>query len=154
MPILAICLTLMCNDCLPLTATILGPIVGAFIVDAVDYLDKEKDADAASHAGTLQNSLKTKLIITSDCMDQSFMSSMLRYADNALVLCPAAEVPKSSMQMGIMNTGSTSNDFSRVDDGERSMKMILKRKVNLNGIREEVIFSKIEMSDGKLLCYT
>ena len=134
---------------------ILVLIVGAFIVDAVDYLDKEKDADPASHAGTQQNSLKTKLIITSDCMDQSFMSSMLRYADNALVLCPAAEVPKSSMQIGMMNNnGSTSNDFSRGDDGERSIKMTVQRKVSLNGIREEVIFSKIKVSDGKLLCYT
>jgi hypothetical protein len=129
-------------------------IVGAFIVDAVDYLDKEKDADSASHAEPLQKSLKTKLIITSDCMDQSFMSSMLRYADNALVLCQAAEVPRSSMQMGMMNNGNTSNDFSRVDDGERSMKMTVKRKVNLNGVREEVIFAKIKVSDGKLLCYT
>jgi hypothetical protein len=132
----------------------LEPNVGAFIVDAVDYLDKEKDADPASHAGTLQNSLKTKLIITSDCMDQSFMSSMLRYADNALVLCPSVEMPKSSMQIGMMNNGSASSDFSRGDDGERSIKMVVKRKVNLNGAREEVIFSKIRVSDGKLLCYT
>lgn len=130
------------------------PNVGAFIVDAVDYLDKEKDADPASHAGTLQNSLKTKLIITSDCMDQSFMSSMLRYADNALVLCPSVEMPKSSMQIGMMNNGSASSDFSRGDVGERSIKMVVKRKVNLNGAREEVIFSKIRVSDGKLLCYT
>ena len=145
----------MCNDCLTLIVKFLEPIVGAFIVDAVDYLDKEKDADSASHAGTLQNSLKTKLIITSDCMDQSFMSSMLRYADNALVLYPAAEMPKSSMQIGMMNNGSaTSSDFSRGDDGERSIKIIVKRKVNLSGAREEVIFSKIKMSDGKLLCYT
>jgi hypothetical protein len=129
-------------------------IVGAFIVDAVDYLDKEKDADSASQAGTLQNFLKTKLIITCDCMDQSFMSSMLRYADNALVLCPAAEVMKSSTQIGMMNNGSTSSDFSRGDDGEISIKMIVKRKENLNGVREEVIFSKIKMSDGKLLCCT
>jgi hypothetical protein len=144
----------MCNHCLTLIVTFLEPIVGAFIVDAVDYLDKEKDADSASHAGTLQNSLKTKLIITSDCMDQSFMSSMLRYADYTLVLCPAAEVMKSSMQIGMMNNGSSSSDLSRVDDGERSMKMIVKRKVNLNGVREEIIFSKIKLSDGKLLCCT
>ena len=139
----------MCNHCLTIIDTFLEPIAGAFIVDAVDYLDKEKDADSASHAGTLLNSLKTKLIITSDCMDQSFISSMLRYADNALVLCPAAEVTKSSM-----NNGSTSSDFSRSDDGEKSIKMIVKRKVNLNGVREEVIFSKIRVSDCKLLCYT
>lgn len=130
------------------------PIAGAFIVDAVDYLDKEKDNDSASLAGNLQNSLKTRLIITSDCMDQSFMSSMLRYADDALVLCPAAEMPKSSMQIGMMNNSNTTSDFNRCDDGERSMKMIVKRKVNHKGVREEVIFSKIRFSDGKLLCYT
>lgn len=82
------------------------------------------------------------------------MSSMLRYADNALVLFPAVEIPKSTMQIGMNNNGGTSSDFSRGDDGERSMKMTVKRKVNLNGAREEVIFSKIKMSDGKLLCYT
>lgn len=125
-------------------------MAGAFIVDAVDYLDKGKEAASTPQAGPLESSLKTKLIITSDCMDQSFMSSMLRYASNALVLHPATEMPKSLMQIGTVNNGNTSSDG---DDNEGSIKMTLRRKVALNGVGDEVIFSRIKLTNGKLLCY-
>ena len=129
----------------------LGHMAGAFIVDAVDYLDKEKEAASTPHAGPLQSSLKTKLIITSDCMDQAFMSSMLRYASNALVLHPLTEMPKSLMQIGTVNNGNTSSDG---DDNEGSMKMTLRRKVAFSGVGDEVIFSRIKLTNGKLLCYS
>jgi hypothetical protein len=121
---------------------------GSFIVDAVDYFDSL--FSQASLKDGSEDIRRTRLIITADCTDPSFVNMMRRFANCALLLVPLLE-PLSG-RTGISNSSYSNTDAARGIDSDKGVKMIMKQRVPSSGLDDKVIFSHIRFSDGKLLC--
>jgi hypothetical protein len=121
--------------------------LGAFLVDAVDYLDKATEIQ------------QTKLVLVGDSLDASFISMMFRYVDVALLLHPIV-----AGRDGMTSKGSHSNyayggnSFSYTIDGGnntenmRNVKIVLKQKSSPPGLDDEVIVSSIVLKNEQLVC--
>lgn len=91
------------------------------------------------------NSFNTKLIITSDCMDSSFIDMMLRYATCALILHAISEP-----RMG--NSSFSSSNAHSHNNSDTGVRATMRRKISVQGSEEDVIFSSIKYIDGRLIC--
>lgn len=121
---------------------------GSFIVDAVDYFDSLLSQDSLEVGAEAVP--RTKLIITADCTDPSFVNMMRRFANCALIMSPLLD-PLSG-RTGISNMSYSNADATRGIDSEKGVRMIMKQKVASSGLDDKILFSQIRFSDGRLLC--
>ena len=121
---------------------------GSFIVDAVDYFDTLL-TQASLKDGT-EDIPRTRLIITADCTDPSFVNMMRRFANCALILVPLLD-PLTG-RSGISNSSYSNTDTTRGVDSEKGVRMIMKERVASSGLDDKIVFSQIRFSDGRLLC--
>lgn len=134
-------------------------ILGAFIVDAVDYLDRSREI-ARKEIGQKIDILQTKLVLTADSLDPVFISMMFRYVDVALILQPSVGGAEFTSAKGSNSNNFSygSNNFSyTVDVGNntengKTIKMILKHKLSPSGMEYKVVFSSITFKNERLLC--
>lgn len=121
-------------------------ILGAFISDAVDYLDKSKRLENQVKQDDQKDAQPTKLIIIADCFDIPFLNMMFRYTDSALILRPINPNDHLSGISGISKNNNNNNVNRDV------MRMGIKHKFSLSGEENNCIFSNIKMVNGKLIC--
>ena len=125
-----------------------GSYLGAFIVDAADYLDKASASDAAAAGAPKQ---LTKLIITSDCMDLQFINLMLRYTSYGMIL--KQNVSTDGAPARGANYAST---FSPADaarsDVRKGARIVMRRKLNLSGMEDKTLFSSVTCTNDQILC--
>jgi len=119
-------------------------ILGAFLVDAVDYLDKATEIQ------------QTKLLLVGDSLDASFISMMFRYVDVAILLQPIV-VERDGMTSH-SNYIYGGNSFTYTMDGGnntenmKNIKMVLKQKFSPPGLEDKVIVSSITLKNEQLVC--
>lgn len=118
-------------------------------MDAVDYLNNVAGAVSASVPAHPVNQHRTRLIITSNCLDASFENIMLRYASYALILSTKTENGRT----GSTSTSSNSSDSNRVNDNDKAIKLTMRRPISPSESEEVVIFSRINFADGRLICH-
>lgn len=136
-------------------------LLGAYIVDAIDFLDKGIAVDTAEVTGgdgastSYRSSQKTKLVITSDCLESSFINLMLRYAPTALLIQPilSDETLFNRRGSGVNNTFSHP-DGHHNDHRKRGVRIAIRNKSYLSGMEDKILFSSIVISNGRLICTT
>jgi hypothetical protein len=95
----------------------------------------------------LKASSLTKLIMTTDCLDGSFINIMFRYIDTALIMRPiicVIEYQTSRLTSQI--------EMANNNDIDKGVKMMVKHKFTPPGIEEKILFSSINFTNGRLLC--
>ena len=137
-------------------------LLGAYIVDAIDFLDKALASDAAiadvdggeSASATYSAPQKIKLVITSDCFDLTFINLMLRYTSAALLIQPIS----GDEAISARGDGGLSMNFSHAnaqnDHRRKGVKITVRSKLSTSRIEDKMLFSSVVFSSGQLVCTT